>query len=257
MASTTTIWSWIFIFQLMFARPGFAAPIKHNYEVLVRRAVSRVFIRDEYSVSATKSAIVLAVSISATVLLFACLLSLVFVFRRSKQKTIAEPEGGALSQRSPWWVHESKNEKADWWWASPKLSPINSQASLGRVQDPDVLPVSTDFDHLQIPALVLDGKPLKSTPTRPRIAITRGQRSVGAPRSPAGRRRNWARHPFLPPKTPVEVLFAINSKSRTNPPYRRPAPLAPLKLRDHRPRKSNQVQRPTLSLIPDQIETRV
>jgi hypothetical protein len=253
MASITTFWSWIFIFQLMLARPGFAAPIKHSYEVLVRRAVSRVFIRDEYSVSATKSAIVLAVSISASVLLSACLLGLVFIFRRSKQKEIVEPEGGALSQRPPWWAYESKNEKAGWW-ASPKLSPSNSQASLERAQDPRILPVSTDYAHLQIPALVLDGKPLKSTPTRPRIALTRGQRSAGVPRSPAGRRRNWARHPFLPPKTPVEVLFAINSKSRTNPPHRRPAPLAPLKLRDHHPRKTNKVQRLAVSPLPSQLQ---
>ncbi|KAF5321310.1 hypothetical protein D9619_000997 [Psilocybe cf. subviscida] len=245
MAFTTTLWSWIFIFQLMLARPGFAAPIKHNYEVLVRRAASRVFIRDEFSVSATKSAIALAVSISASVLLFACLLGLAIVFRRSRQRKTAESEGGAPSQHLPWWIHESKAEKADLWWASPKLSPTNSQASLGRAQDPR--PVSAEYAHLQIPALVLNGKPLKSTPTRPRIAITR---SVGAPRSPAGRRRNWVRHPFLPPKTPVEVLFAVNSKSRTSPPHRRPAPPAPLKLRDHRPRKTNKVQRLAVSPFP-------
>jgi hypothetical protein len=187
-----------------------------------------------------------------SVLLFACLLSLAIAFRRSKQNQIEEAEGGVLSQPPPWWIHESKHEKAGWWWASPKLSPADSRAALGRAQDVHSSPVSTDCTHPQFPALVLDGNLLKSSPARPRIAATRAQFRIGAPRSPAGRRRNLVRHPVLPSRTPVDVLFAIDSKSRSSPPHRRPAPL---KIRDHRLRKANKVQSIITSPLPCQLET--
>jgi len=72
----------------------------------------------------------------------------------------------------------------------------------------------------QVPLIYVGSKPLKRSPASPpRAIVTVGHRGTivraggrsGPPRSPAGRRRDWAqrhsfRNPFLPLKTPVSPL---------------------------------------------------
>lgn len=98
----------------------------------------------------------------------------------------------------------------------PEVSP-QRQDDLERGFKAPIYPVESPP---QVPLIYVGSKPLKRSPASPpRAIVTVGHRGTiartggrtGVPRSPAGRRRDWAqrnsfRNPFLPLKTPVSPM---------------------------------------------------
>jgi hypothetical protein len=117
------LWSWIFIFQTLLIRPGYAL-VSHDYEVFAGRALERVFIRgladaDEQRTRNTFTAL----AIAAGVVLLAGIVGLFLLYVRQKAlKKVQEPEAGVTDAKPHWWMVEAKNEKMDWWRLSQRLS---------------------------------------------------------------------------------------------------------------------------------------
>ncbi|KAF9485428.1 hypothetical protein BDN70DRAFT_917078 [Pholiota conissans] len=111
-------WSWIFIIQTMLVRPGYAS-VGHNYEALARRALGKVFIRDDLTeTEVTSRNTFTALAITASILLIVGLVGLFLVIQRSKkQAKVSEPESqvAATDAKPSWWMVEGKSEKMDWW----------------------------------------------------------------------------------------------------------------------------------------------
>jgi len=120
-----SLWSWIFIFQTLLIRPAYA----HDYEVLARRALERVFIRDLTDEQKVKNTYV-ALAIAAGVVVLAVIVGLALLYLRHKV-VVPEPETGVTDAdaKPHWWMVESKNEKMDWWRLSHRLSRIPSVES--------------------------------------------------------------------------------------------------------------------------------
>jgi len=126
-------WSWIFIIQILLVRPGYAT-VGHNYEVLARRALGKVFTRELTESEVTSKNTFTALAVTASVLLVVGLVGLFLVIWRSKTQTkVPEPESGvadvkAADARPSWWMVEGKNEKMDWWRLSHRLEPAEAPA---------------------------------------------------------------------------------------------------------------------------------
>ncbi|KAF8204911.1 secreted proline-rich protein [Pholiota molesta] len=126
-------WSWIFIIQIMLVRPGYAK-VGHNYEVLARRALGKVFSRDLTEAEVTTRNTFTALAVTASVLLVVGLVGLFLVIWRSKRQTkVPEPESGiadvkVADGRPSWWMVEGKNEKMDWWRLSHRLESTEAPA---------------------------------------------------------------------------------------------------------------------------------
>jgi len=112
------LWSWIFIFQTLLVRPGYAH-VSHNYENLAGRAFERVFIRSLSKAEKTRNTYI-ALAIAGGVVLVAGIIGLFLLYRRQREK-ISEPESGAIA-KPHWWMVDGKNEKMDWWRLSHRIS---------------------------------------------------------------------------------------------------------------------------------------
>ncbi|KAF8901679.1 hypothetical protein CPB84DRAFT_1746961 [Gymnopilus junonius] len=128
-----SFWSWIFIFQTLLIRSACALPVSHDYEVLARRALETVFIRDFTDEQKAKNTYV-ALAIAAGVVFLAVIVGLALLYLRHRV-VASELESGVTdaSTKPHWWMVESKNEKMDWWRLSHRLSGIESpQSDSGR-----------------------------------------------------------------------------------------------------------------------------
>jgi len=117
------LWSWIFIFQTLLIRPGYAHA-GHNYEAIAGRALeSVIFMRGLTKAQKTRNTFI-ALAIAASVVLVAGIVGLFILYRRQKAK-IPEPESGVATEKPHWWMVEAKNEKMDWWRLSHRMSPVS------------------------------------------------------------------------------------------------------------------------------------
>lgn len=141
------LWSWIFIIQLMLARPGYAHVSGPNYEVLARRALRNVFMYVFFSKILHLSPIFLlsrgfseeeksrntftALAIAAGVVLVVLLFGLFIIIRRQRQQKVPELEAAVGDAKPSWWMVDGKSEKINWWRLShriePAIPPVESQ----------------------------------------------------------------------------------------------------------------------------------
>lgn len=103
------LWSWIFIFQTLFIRLGYAH-VTHTYEVLAGRALDRVFIRGLTKAEKERNTFI-GLAIAASVVLLAIVIGLLVLYLRQREK-VGDSEAGASAIPKPhWWMVESKSEK--------------------------------------------------------------------------------------------------------------------------------------------------
>jgi len=103
-------WSWIFIFQTLFIRLGYAH-VSQSYEVLAGRAVERVFIRGLTKAEKERNTFI-GLAIAGSVVLVAGLVGLFALYLKQREK-ISELESGAVSTAKPHW--RMVDEKKSWW----------------------------------------------------------------------------------------------------------------------------------------------
>lgn len=138
-------WSWIFIFQIMLARPGYAH-VSHSYEVLAGRALEKVFVyvylhcnpisllknfpsRNLSKAEKSRNTYI-ALAIAGSVVLVAGAIGLLLLYLRQREK-VSEPESAI--PKPHWWMVDSKNEKGDWKWKLGSTFSTPSQTD----SDPD------------------------------------------------------------------------------------------------------------------------
>ncbi|KAF8165015.1 hypothetical protein B0H34DRAFT_687431 [Crassisporium funariophilum] len=115
-------WSWIFIFQSLLVRPGYAHVSQDFNDILARTVMENVFSRGLTKAQKSRNAFI-AIAITAAVVLVAGALGLYLFIRRQRRSTV-EPEAGAVDKPS-WWMVEGKNEKMDWWRLSHRIPPVD------------------------------------------------------------------------------------------------------------------------------------
>jgi len=122
------LWSWIFIFQTLFIRLGYAH-VHHNYEVLAGRALERVFMFVYFNLFILRIAsntyyhsrgltkaekernTFIGLAIAGSVVLVAIVVGLFVLYLRQRVKIQDSESGGTAIPKPHWWMVESKSEK--------------------------------------------------------------------------------------------------------------------------------------------------
>lgn len=131
---TSHLWSWIFIIQLFSIRPGYAQVTKHSNDLVARRVVHALFMRNFSRAEKTRQAFI-GLAIGLSVVLFAGILGLFLYIQKQRQKNaVADSEATTTVEKPNWWMVEGKNEKMDRWRLSLQSSVSRNPEDRSRIE---------------------------------------------------------------------------------------------------------------------------